>query len=193
MEPTYMVGPPILDINFSDKISRGDLEKCMQESFAARGMEVVPDYLVKDSKNYPKNLSFVVFPVDDKNELLGGLIATEEAAGDFTFTYYDKIFVVPSKWNNGIAKGMIDVANTISQDKNRIPGVLRTSDFGVSQYYKSSSDIVTYGLLGIYDVHGFGFKDKKTEEPLFENAEDLFTLAAQYIVTKPATLIKKQS
>ena len=88
---------------FQVKFPLDGLEAKINDSFATRGMAILPEYFNPDSDYFPKNLSFFVFGINlDDYEIVSGLIATSEQVGDFKFTYYDKIFVNPELMNNGL-------------------------------------------------------------------------------------------
>lgn len=179
---------------------KASLVDVMQKAFGTRGLEVIDDYFIEDSQSYPKNQSFCIFALEENSRLIGGLIATTEKIkteyGEFKFTYYDKAFIIPEHQDNGLGGRVIDTARIVGSGKEGVlPSILRTSDPKNHKYYLKRKDIITdLEENGIkYLIYGFGFRNKETEEPLFENAEELFRVTAQYVAKKPATVAKKQT
>lgn len=183
---------------FPDNFPISELEQAMQDSFATRRMKVVSGYFEEGNDYYPKNLSFFIFARyngnrnGNGNRLVGGLIATDEKAGNFEFKYYDKIFVIPKYMGNGIMPSLVKIARQVSSNgKNVLPAILRTSDEGLDESYGRLSDIPSYGVnwhANGYYVRGFGFLDKNGKE-MFKGAENKFNAAAKYVSSKPATVI----
>ena len=178
---------------FPSEIPTGELELRMQQSFLTRNKWVKRGYFAEGDKNYPDNLAFFVYGRDKSksNQLVSGLVATQEETEGFNFIYYDKIFVIPNYRQNGLTPSMINLAREVRADNKdggseALLSVLRTSDPDLHHAYSKISD--TWTQIDGYFVHGFGFVSKKTKAEMFEGAKEKFDIVAQYVASKPATL-----
>lgn len=193
----YAVRSPSAHDSFPREFPTSDLEKVLQESFGPEGMGVVPEYFVKGSEAYPKNLAFFVLSYykfvnqeGSGRKLIAEIIATNEKVGDFEFRYIDKFGVAPAHQGNGVGGYMLQIATELIEPKK--PTVLRTSIAKSSKFYSKYSDTPILNIEtanGNFYVHGFGFRDKTTGEGLFEGAMNKFGLAARYVASKPRTVI----
>ena len=178
-------------------------QRVLETSFEAAGLEIVDGYFDMHSRYFPRNLSLLVLAIETHPDLLlgtryngiktiygqdrqivGGIIAEKEKIGNFEFFYYDKIFVIPEWWNNGLAGRMIRAIK-----ETKVPGVLKTSISANNGKYSGESDIVD--KIGPYYFHGFGFLDKSTGEDKFPGAKSMFYAAVRRVIEqKPATSLK---
>ncbi|HJN57030.1 MAG TPA: GNAT family N-acetyltransferase [Candidatus Woesearchaeota archaeon] len=187
MNIVYQIRPVRSGNKFPDDINLSELENKIQGSFKIKGEKVIDGYFDEESEYYPKNLLFFIFARNKKNDgLIGGVVATSEEINDFKFTYYDKIFVIPEYQGNGIGKSLLNIARKIGDNKEILPSILRTSDEKLSERYEELSDKKM--KADSYHVHGFGFYDKKTKKPKFENAAEVFKKTAKYAADKPSTV-----
>lgn len=175
---------------FPKQLDIGDLTDFLNISFGTRNMELHSEYFNINSPQHPKNLSFLVSVMGQNDFYMGILIAEEKEYEGFSFNYYDKIAVHPDFENNGIMSNLIKSARLMGNKSYDVqPSILRTSDLEISQKYAKLSD--KHGVFGDYYVHGFGFFDKETGNPLIENAQEKFHLIAEYVAALPETFIKK--
>lgn len=192
----YAVRSPSAHNSFPNEFSIGNLEKVLQESFESEGMIVVPEYFVKGSEAYPKNLAFFVLASyqlgneeGSGRKLIAEAIATNERIGNFEFWYIDKFGVVPAHQGKGVGGCMLQIATQLIEPKK--PAVLRTSIAKPSKFYSKYSDATTTEQTtdGNFYIHGFGFRDRTTGQELFEGAMKEFELAAGYVASKPRTVV----
>lgn len=189
----YRIGLPSFHNAFPKDPPASKLEEVLNKAFASRGLKIAPGYFDPESHLYPSHLSFFYFaadpsinPATDK-ELVGILIATVGQKDDFAFTVYDKIGVIPEKWKNGIMPTMVAKSRMVSNGKQILPAVLRTSSQEAHEKYLKLSDALV--KIGDYWVHGFGFMKKGGEGELFSGAGQRFQVAADYVAKKPSTLV----
>ena len=88
---------------------------------------------------------------------------------------------------NGLMLKTIILAREISDGKEVLPAVLRTSDPYLDKKYSKVSDVRI--VIGKYYIHGFGFVDKYKKLELFENAKKKFVIAASYVAEKSPTVV----
>ena len=186
----YLVTLPSFGRKFPLEPSKNELEDILQDAFGAWGKRVIDGYFIEGSGYYPQNLAFFVVPYHwngNERVWIGSLIATDEKVGDFEFTYYDKIGLIREYQGNDIMRNMIRKARLVTDKKGVIkPSILRTSEERLNERYAEESDIKTPTKINGFYVHGFGFKGGEAE--LFN-----FSLAAQYIASKPSTVIPIES
>jgi len=182
-----------VDGDFPEDLDLGELETLLNDSFGIRGMELVQGYFKKGSPNYPSDVSFLVLTQDtgqEGNPYVGILLAETKEAEGIRFDYYDKIAVHPAYQGKGVMPELLKTARMVEDPDSEIQlALLRTSDSEISQKYSALSDKVV--PIGNYYVHGFGFFDKETGNPLFEGAQEKFESTANYVAALPPTIVKK--
>ena len=178
--------------NYPKSISRHELERSLNESFATRSKKVLSGFFYEpQSEAYPGNLSLVVI-AHNKNtdQIAGGTIVETYSVddgngGSVKINYISKVWVLPEYERNGLMRHLLELTDESANKK--IPSVLRTSDSGLDCKYAPWSDMGAE--VPNYWIRGRGFLTRNDKKEKFPNSKYWMHVIAKHLDEKPASVV----